>query len=742
MNKETLAGLLGTGSSVIGSLPIGNRNNSVLDTAVYGDSSSDPIMRFINDITGNSTKQAIDNINSDININTGYTDNDSLLARYNSMPSYNKYNIDRGTGLFTAISTALGAPWLDYENGKVSFSSDNLMASAKGAAAGSSFGPWGALIGGIAGGVLNLGSRLGRYDRAQKINSAIDHYNNTNQLVFNQTVNNSKNKQMQNAMINMAALGGPLETHGSNFNNNVTEINEGGKHEQNPYGGIPVSIAEDGKPNLVEEGEVIFKNNLVLSDRMKVSSPLKKFYGELNDDSPASYAKNSDTAKEAKERMNDPLSTKAYDKMLATLYMDQEQQKAEEQQRQQANYAALGGHLHYLGDSLDNPSFKNPFIQTVFDTDNKVLPISVNPKLDFQYTKPNVERVNYGIRTLTPSGFKAVTVSNPSDIPIQNEVISPVNNNGDFILDSTLPVNYRWDNPTPEEKPYVNPEPYYTAKYETFPGNRKNLTASLDNNVKSAKANTASPYSTFGRKAALAADLATLVNNLRKPDYSDIDKIDREINAINPYEGYNPLGNYMTYNPIDINSTLARIDANEAANRRAIINSSNGNRALANASLAALDYNSNNTIGDVALKAQLQNEALKQQVAAFNHEINKANSAMDMQSKQNRLHAQQLRTAGRSTTTQMRNQLDMVRNNALSQALSGLTADVMGVGRENFIFNQLQNAGYRYNYKASKDGSIAFTNANGDTVFLDEAGNITTPTKTAACGGKLRTKKK
>lgn len=656
-----------------------NRPVNVLDNYVYGSENADPLTRLGMDLTGaNLDTSAITN---NINRNTNYTDNNSLLERYNNINWFKPYNVNYDNIPLGFIS----AGFLKRDqNGKMKFSLDNAHAAIQGSRMGMDIGgknQYAAAIGAGIGGTANIVSQLLEPSRMKTANGYFNYANNTNQLAYNQSVNNSKNKQMQNAMINLAALGGPLETHGANFNNNITEINEGGKHEQNPYGGIPVSIAEDGKPNLVEEGEVIFKNNLVLSDRMKISSPLKKFYGKLNDDSPASYAKNSDTAKEAKERMNDPLSTKAYDKMLATLYMDQEQQKAEEQQKQQANYAALGGYLHALGYSLDKPPYSS--LSEYLDND-------LYSNDDVVYTKSGPFNIS------EPDNTKQVFIKNgPLDIDIPTDKIAISN-------------------------PVIN------------------------NEVKSVKSNTSStsPYSTFGRKTALAADLATLINNLRRPDYSDIDKIDREINAINPYEGYNPLGNYMAYNPIDINSALARIDANEAANRRAIINNSNGNRALANASLAALDYNSNNAIGDLALKAQLQNEALKQQVAAFNYDIDKANSAMDMQSKQNRLHAQQLRTAGRSTTTQMRNQLDMVRNNALSQALSGLTADIMGIGRENFIFNQLQNAGYRYNYNASKDGSIAFTNANGDTVFLDEAGNVTTPTKTAACSGKLRTKKK
>jgi uncharacterized membrane protein len=48
----------------------------------------------------------------------------------------------------------------------------NLEASGKGASMGSTFGPWGALIGGIIGGVADLGSYIGSRKRRNLINDA------------------------------------------------------------------------------------------------------------------------------------------------------------------------------------------------------------------------------------------------------------------------------------------------------------------------------------------------------------------------------------------------------------------------------------------------------------------------------------------------------------------------------------------------------------------------------------------
>ena len=51
---------------------------------------------------------------------------------------------------------------------------------------------------------------------------------------------------------NSRAEGGWLShTHGAIFDSGVDWINEGGSHEENPYGGVMVGSDEQGIPNLV-----------------------------------------------------------------------------------------------------------------------------------------------------------------------------------------------------------------------------------------------------------------------------------------------------------------------------------------------------------------------------------------------------------------------------------------------------------------------------------------------------------
>lgn len=137
------------------------------------------------------------------------------------------------------------------------------------------------------------------------------------------------------------ALGGNVQTHGADYSTGLTHIDAGGSHEENPYDGVQMGVAPDGKPNLVEEGEVIF-NDYVYSNRIELDDEAKaKFH--FSKKATMSY---SDAAKklekEVAERPNDPISKAAIKIQMQTLADEQERQKKEmESQRAQEAFAAL-----------------------------------------------------------------------------------------------------------------------------------------------------------------------------------------------------------------------------------------------------------------------------------------------------------------------------------------------------------------------------------------------------------------
>lgn len=129
--------------------------------------------------------------------------------------------------------------------------------------------------------------------------------------------------------------------HGGDFSNGVTIIGNGGTHEENPMEGVPMGVAPDGTPNLVEQGEVKF-NNYVFSNRLFATGGLLAAHNL-----PTTYADHSfaDIAerlsRESSERPNDPISKRGLLNSMTRLQQAQEQLRAEEQSRKYAK----GGHL-------------------------------------------------------------------------------------------------------------------------------------------------------------------------------------------------------------------------------------------------------------------------------------------------------------------------------------------------------------------------------------------------------------
>lgn len=139
-------------------------------------------------------------------------------------------------------------------------------------------------------------------------------------------------------------LGGPINTHGGVFDNGVTIVGNGGTHEENPLEGVQMGVDEQGIPNLVEEGEVIF-NDYVFSNRIEAPKNLKKRY-KFKGKTFADVAKS--IQKESEERPNDPISKAGLDVNMARLAMSQEEVRNSKMKKRTSNKYAGGGVLPYM----------------------------------------------------------------------------------------------------------------------------------------------------------------------------------------------------------------------------------------------------------------------------------------------------------------------------------------------------------------------------------------------------------
>lgn len=144
---------------------------------------------------------------------------------------------------------------------------------------------------------------------------------------FNQAVVDTKNNMFNQQALQMMAFGGDLHTHGADWplKGNYNIIGAGGTHEDNPFGGVFQGMAADGKPNLVEEDEVIW-NDYVFSNRIKIP---KTFAQERKLKEDLTFAQAAQKlSREAEERPNDPISQNSLNEALGALMQTQEEVKA------------------------------------------------------------------------------------------------------------------------------------------------------------------------------------------------------------------------------------------------------------------------------------------------------------------------------------------------------------------------------------------------------------------------------
>lgn len=163
---------------------------------------------------------------------------------------------------------------------------------------------------------------------------------------------------------NEKAMGGKLNTHGTEWDNGLTYINTGGTHEQNPFNGVQMGMDTQNIPNLVEEGEVIF-NDYVFSNRLHPTEDELESVNLPNKYKNSSFAYIAeDLGKESSERPNDPISRRGLEDMMSRLATAQEMQRKKKGKKGTQRLMAYGGRK-YAGDSdLDN-LYNDPYIGSI-----------------------------------------------------------------------------------------------------------------------------------------------------------------------------------------------------------------------------------------------------------------------------------------------------------------------------------------------------------------------------------------
>lgn len=460
------------------------------------------------------------------------------------------------------------------------------------------------------------------------------------------------------------ADGGELHTHGGDFTNGITFIDNGGSHEANPFEGVQMGIDPQGVPNLVEEGEVIF-NDYVFSDRMKLPKKLKEKYN-IKGETFADAAK--ELSRESEERPNDPISKRGLQAFMSALAESQEEMRIKDEDRKMNRYAK-GGRLGNLFDGTGNKSNRlNPYSNFVPLTDDSFYTPEYmnfwnwyNTNQDTPKGQTWLKRINSGefgpiggntfapqdiirlshdykkgpVHNAFAAAAKQYTVENPKEdpyTPYTKRWIREKGADGEWrtqqITDAewnSAPAGrtYLMRNPNLKEGNTVTSDRgdkdiYYDVIPEELP---EELTGDVTE-VKGIRQNPLRYVPLIGSGTAVLNDIF----GGNDPDYSNADMFASAISSANRPIGTRPIGEYLAYKPLDRMFYINQLNKDTAAGRRAIQDTSGGNRAAALAGILAADYNYGENLGKLARQAEEYNQALKEKVTGFNRQTNMFNS--------------------------------------------------------------------------------------------------------------------
>lgn len=226
--------------------------------------------------------------------------------------------------------------YVNYSSPTTSVWGDVLGDAGKAAAIGSTIAPGvgtlvGAGIGALSGIVRGAAGDIINRKNTAAFNRAIARANQAQVDNFYNTAMNNQQRQQRQAMMNYFALGGNLEGL-----NGIEHFNVGSSHSENPNGGIQQGIAPDGQPNLVEEGEVKYKD-YIYSKRIKPSKALLKKNNLPEKYAGLSYAEIADKLQqESEDRPNDPISIGTLDAWMERLQNAQEETRTTNSMRRAA----------------------------------------------------------------------------------------------------------------------------------------------------------------------------------------------------------------------------------------------------------------------------------------------------------------------------------------------------------------------------------------------------------------------
>lgn len=150
------------------------------------------------------------------------------------------------------------------------------------------------------------------------------------------------------------------------------------------------------------------------------------------------------------------------------------------------------------------------------------------------------------------------------------------------------------------------------------------------------------------------------------------------------------LGERMKYNPMDSEYVANQMRQQGAATRRALVDSSGGNRGIAQAALLAANKSSQEAIGDSLVKVGEYNDQKLSRVKEFNRQTDQFNIGNDFK-------AQEYNTNALNQETIWNKQAKAAKRNEVRQGFAGIGNILGQIGKENRNFDLATILGGGYN---------------------------------------------
>ncbi len=597
-------------------------------------------------------------------------------------------------------------------------------------------GPWGALAGGVIGlgsGLIGIfeGNRRAR-EEADKLNNMAMEANIQRNRNYVTAAENLDNQDFMLAMKNYSAFGGPIEnifavggslssTHGSDFTNGVTYIKEGGTHEENPNGGVQIGVDSEGKPNLVEEGEVVF-NDYVFSNRLYAKGGDLAKYNLPDKYDGYTFAKiATELFKESEENPNDPISLETLKVTADRLRNLQEEIRAAEQ-KENSNKFDWGGsfedkvkYLRDLGYSEDEirsfwvPDDSKPagssgrawkfdedaVLKSLAERDKRPLsgssmmsdPLGTLKMMSGQMpngeAKANPEDFKLPTSKITPNSDKN-TKRGPNVEPIASSPVKETPKSGITGRPKTTKIEGVLDPRNTDigiagiPDNFLNPQPLFPS---STPEARKEL---VDSGMFDEPA---FDWANFGNQALryspVIANLFGLLGN--RKDYSDIEVFENDTR--NPRSvRFTPIGGKYDMNLVSPWEMQNPILQASAGTRRTLANNSLGNSVTMNNAILASDAQTQGLLGQALLQGKEYNNNQRRTAADFRLGIDRYNSTGSMQAQSANMGLNDYFYNRALSKYNMRNAIDAGYTQAQAGNATALANNLGNIGKENILW--------------------------------------------------------